>query len=336
MTYEQKLDIVIEAIKEAKKFTRKDYLTKLYIGNGNGLTRVGIDATYDILLQLQDDEKVIKVNKKITSQGEFDQTIDIKNDVKNYFLIEVLGELFEKWCAIYQIKQKGKVENLSEKNFREVYFVLGQIDEQLQLEQSNKLSICFVESAHDLDGYESNDVDELIGSYIKVIEYLKKIDVIKKYTHGTMSLDVDLTIDVSRFFEVLESARIAKLNSEKKEPKQTNPITTNFQANYDSKKGILSLGSKIVRFNKNSFRAKLIELILKDEKNKKYEWSWDEVIQAIEDTKDTGITKDNKKKFYPACDGLTKHVALKTGINDLLIFNKSTVQLNPKYIIRVC
>ena len=87
MTYEEKLDIVIEAIREAKQFTRKDCLTKLYWGNGNGLSRVGLDATYDILLQLQDDEKVIKVDKKKTSQGSFDQTIDIQDGTKNYFQI---------------------------------------------------------------------------------------------------------------------------------------------------------------------------------------------------------------------------------------------------------
>ena len=56
MTYEEKLEIVAQAIKEAKQFTRKDCLTKLYFGLGNGLSRVGLDMTYDILLQLQDDE----------------------------------------------------------------------------------------------------------------------------------------------------------------------------------------------------------------------------------------------------------------------------------------
>jgi len=53
---------------------------------------------------------------------------------------------------------------------------------------------------------------------------------------------------------------------------------------------------------------------------------------ACHDTKDKAATKENKNKFYPACDGLTKHIASKIGVNDLLIFNKSTVQINPKYI----
>ena len=48
MTYEEKLEIVVQAIKEAKQFSRKDCLTKMYFGQGNGLSRVGLDMTYDI------------------------------------------------------------------------------------------------------------------------------------------------------------------------------------------------------------------------------------------------------------------------------------------------
>ena len=60
--------------------------------------------------------------------------------------------------------------------------------------------------------------------------------------------------------------------------------------------------------------------------------SWDEVIEEIEDTKGKEATTENKKKFYPACDGLAKHIASKTGVNDLLTFTKSTVQINSKYL----
>ena len=144
MTYEEKLDIVVEALREAKKFTRKDDLTKLYWGNGNGLSRVGLDATYDILLQLQDDEKIIKVDKKKTSNGSFDQTVDIQNGTKNFFLIDVLDDTFEDWYIRYQLKQKGKVENLSEANFKEVYFVLCQIEDQLQLNQIEKFNLALL------------------------------------------------------------------------------------------------------------------------------------------------------------------------------------------------
>lgn len=333
MTYEEKLDIVVEAIREAKKFTRKDCLTKLYWGNGNGLSRVGLDATYEILLQLQDDEKVIKVAKNTSSKGNFDQTVDIQNGAKNYFMVDVLDDTFENWYINYKIKQKGKIENLSDANFKEVYFVLGQIEDQLQLNQSGKFNFSFVSSVHDIQGYESEDIDDLTNGYIKVLEYLKKIDVIKDYSHGVMSLDADISLNVARFLEILDTAKKVKQNRQQEEPvKPTTPAIDKIRVIYDAKKGLLSVGDKTVKLNKDSFRAKLIELLLKDDESRKYEWSWDEVIETIEDTKDTELTKESKNKFYPACDGLTKHIASKIGINDLLIFNKSTVQVNPKYL----
>lgn len=104
------------------------------------------------------------------------------------------------------------------------------------------------------------------------------------------------------------------------------------KATYDAQKGQLDIEGKKVKFKKDSFRAKLLELLLKDDKSRKKEWSWDEVIEAIEGTKDRELTKENKNKFYPACDGLAKHIASKIGVNDLLIFTKSTVQINPKYL----
>lgn len=102
------------------------------------------------------------------------------------------------------------------------------------------------------------------------------------------------------------------------------------KVSYDN--GLLNIEGKKVKFDKESFRAKLLELLLKDDKNRKKEWSWDEAIETIESTKGEEATTENKKKFYPACDGLTKHIASKIGVNDLLIFNKSTVQINPKYL----
>src|SRR3990167_3219824 len=90
MTYEEKLDITVEAIREARSFTRKDHLTKLYLGTGNGLTRIPLDMLYDILLQLQDDEKVIKVGTNLTSNGRETQKVEISSGSKNYFLVNIL------------------------------------------------------------------------------------------------------------------------------------------------------------------------------------------------------------------------------------------------------
>ncbi len=146
---------------------------------------------------------------------------------------------------------------------------------------------------------------------------------------------------LSKFDDFYRKIRDEYVKRNKADRKEEKPKTDDLKIDtkkmvvkvtYNPQKGELDIEGKKVKFKKDSFRAKLLELLLKDDKSRKKEWSWDEVIEAIEDTKDEELTKENKNKFYPACDGLSKFIAQKTGVNDLLTFTKSTVQINPKYL----
>lgn len=329
MTYEEKLDIIVKAIIEARKATINGQSTKLYINDNNGLNQVGKEEVQDILQKLQVEEKILSLNYIIN------RLLPMTQQPKNVgFLLLDIHDSFDNWYVNYQIRQKGKIENLSEANFKTISALLEQIKDQFQFSQSDKFIFSFVSSTYDIEGYDGRDIDELTNGYLKALEYLKKIGILKDYLHTEMSLDAEITLNLSTFLETMD--KIKKIKQAKEIIKPTKPITSTSigktsKAAYDSNKGVLSINDKIVKLNKDSFRAKLVELILKDEKSKKKEWSWDEVIEVIEGTKDKEFTKENKNKFYPACDGLSKHIALKTSINDFLLYTKSTVQLNPKY-----
>jgi hypothetical protein len=88
----------------------------------------------------------------------------------------------------------------------------------------------------------------------------------------------------------------------------------------------LDVDGKKAKFKKDRFRAKLLELLLKDYKNHKKDWSWDKMINTIEDTRDRELTRENKNRFYPVYHGLSKHIALKTGFNNLPAFTKPTAR----------
>lgn len=318
MTHDEKLSLILKAINEALEFTSDNEILYLYCSADNGLINLNFNEIRRILLYLQNNEDIFEIKNGDSKSDHF--ALDINNT-------------FYKWYGDYQIRQKGKVENLSESNFKEVYYLLTQIENQLQLSQMRQFTLSFVTSIHEIQGLDIEDIDNLVNGCIKVLNYLKTIGVIIDYSHGTKSLDADITLSITRFFDVLETAKKVKQAREQVEQtKPTTPVIEKVQATYDPKKGLLNVGTKTVKLNKDSFRAKLIELLLKDEENRKNEWAWDEVIEVIEDTKGKEATKESKNKFYPACDGLTKHIASKIGINDLLIFNKSTVQLNPKYL----
>lgn len=346
MTYEEKLEIVVQAIKEAKQFTRKDCLSKLYFGLGNGLSRVGLDMAYDILLQLQDDEKIIKVDKKVTSQGTFDQKVDIISGSKNYFQIDIL-DTFDEWYENHLLKHKTSVSNIDYINMLRIYDVVLDINEQIQLTNKTVVTIHLLPSLIRFSALFPADTIGMRDKYCETrwdsLKYLQEQGIIQEFKHNSAFHRWDTNVTVTLvsltkfddFHRAIQSEYV-KRNKEADEKeklaidKSTTPIMP-AKVSYDPKKGVLVVEGKKVKLNKDSFRAKILELLLKDEKSKKKEWSWDEVIEAIEDTKDAELTKENKDKFYPACDGLSKHIALKIGINDLLIFNKSTVQINPKY-----
>lgn len=346
MTYEEKLEIVVQAIKEAKQFTRKDCLTKLYFGLGNGLSRVGLDMVYDILLQLQDDEKIIKVDKKVTSQGKFDQKVDIVSGSKNYFQIDIL-DTFDEWYENYLLKHKTSVSNIDYINMLRIYDVVLDINEQIQLTNKTTVTIHLLPSLIRFSALFPADTIGMRDKYCETrwdsLKYLQEQGIIQEFKHNDAfhRWDTEVTVTLvsltkfDDFYRAIQSEYVKRnKEAQKKEEvaidKSATPITP-AKVSYEPKKGLLMVEGKQVKLNKESFRAKILELLLKDDKSKKKEWSWDEVIEAIEDTKDAELTKENKDKFYPACDGLSKHIALKTGVNDLLIFNKSTVQINPKF-----
>lgn len=51
---------------------------------------------------------------------------------------------------------------------------------------------------------------------------------------------------------------------------------------YNPKTGIFRINEKVVQFKKNGLRAKILELISKNDKNKRKTWSWDELFEKIE------------------------------------------------------
>lgn len=352
MTYDEKLTIIIEAINEARQFTRKDCFTKLYIGTGNGLSRIPLAQLHDILLQLQDDEKIIRVEELPTELKHFTlQTSDMFYGKKIYFLIDVL-ETFDDWYGRYLLKQKSKPENLDWLNLLKILDVCSDIDQQIQMTRNTTITIPsfpypYIGRFIELFPHDSIGSRKSYQQYRwEGVQYLLKEGIVLEANYnnddmlgyGNIKIRID-AIKFDDFYKVIKTEfekRKKSFETNKEKPKSDDlKIDQNkvkLLVSYNAQKGELDIEGKKVKLKKDSFRAKLLELLLKDKKSLKKEWSWDEVIEAIEDTKDEELTKENKNKFYPACDGLSRHIALKTGVNDLLLYNKSTVQINPKYL----
>jgi hypothetical protein len=346
MTYEEKLDLLINELAEAKKRTRIGQPAKIFVTKQSELVKKIIpQEIHELLLQLQDDEKILTI-KEIPTDLKTGWEVNLEKI--DYFLVDIL-DVFDDWYESYLMKQKTGLESIDYINMLRIYDVVLDINEQIQLTNKTTVSIHLLPSLVRFSALFPADTIGMRDKYCETrwdsLKYLKEKGFIDEFKHNSAfhrwDTIVTVTLKLSKFDEFYRKIKDEYVKRNKTDRKEEKPKTNNLKIDtkkvaikvtYDPQKGELDIEGKKVRLNKDSFRAKLLELLLKDDKSRKKEWSWDEVIEAIEDTKDKELTKENKNKFYPACDGLTKHIASKTGVNDLLIFNKSTVQINPKYL----
>lgn len=354
MTYEEKLDKVVFKLKEERELTRKGRKTKVTFED-TSFTKISIADSCKVLLKLQDDERAVKILDALQPiETVSTEQIISPTDDDDYEAVEVisveLDEAFDEWYEKYLMKGKTSLENLDYINMLRVYDTVLDINEQIQLTNKTKVYIHLLPSLIRFNVLFPADTIGMRDKYCETrwdsLKYLKEQGVIEEFNHNNAFHRWETVVTISLKLSTFENffgkikdkyAEHNKAVAEKEDkPKVENlkidPKKVMEKVSYNAQKGELDITGKKVKLKKDSFRAKLLELLLKNEESRKREWSWDEVIEAIEGTLDQELTKENKSKFYPACDGLSKHIASKTGTNDLLIFNKSTVQLNSKYL----
>lgn len=347
MTHEEKLDLIIAEIVEARKRTRVGYPVKLFVTKESKLAKkISPQEIHEFLLKLQDDEKVLQIDEIPTI---IKSKLEVFLDQWEYFSIHILDS-FDDWYENYLMKKTTELSNLDYMSLLSVYDVVLDIHEKIQMNHSTIVQIRLlpraayfrvlfpIDSVITRDNYCETRWNSLIYLLKKgVIE-----DLGKSSTYDLWDTIVTVILKLStfeEFYEKIKAEYSGRTKSQHKKDEKQNAKDSHIDNKnteprviFNSERVELSIEGKKIRFKKDSFRARLLEILLKDEKSRKKEWSWDEVIEAIEDSKDEEMSLKHKERFYPACDGLSKHIALKTGINDLLIFNRSTVQINPKYL----
>lgn len=113
MKIEEELNLIIKAILEAKEYTRKGHEVRVDITSENGLDRIYPDKLIDLLLQLQDDEKILKIKaspewtyRPDTMDLELAEVLsDINYPSIGEFTIDILSG-FDDWYANYWEKRR--------------------------------------------------------------------------------------------------------------------------------------------------------------------------------------------------------------------------------------
>jgi len=111
ISYEEKFDLIISALVEARKIPRNDtYATRLYISESNGLNQFGYNEIDDIL-RILEGKTIIDVYRGVLPCG-----IRITNEITDHscFDIDILDN-FDKWLNNYLVVQKANLENVDQK-----------------------------------------------------------------------------------------------------------------------------------------------------------------------------------------------------------------------------
>lgn len=135
MTYERKLDLIVKAVVDARKATRRGQPTMLYLGSTNGLDSLDREEIRNILLQLQD-EDALKLNPKTN------RLLPLSQQPANptYFLLDILDG-FTDWYANYLMQQKSRPKNLDWLNLLKVFDVCSDIDQQIQMTRNAVVTV---------------------------------------------------------------------------------------------------------------------------------------------------------------------------------------------------
>lgn len=106
-----------------------------------------------------------------------------------------------------------------------------------------------------------------------------------------------------------------------------NPTNLKGNLSFDEAKPVLQIGDKAVKIRKASDQFHLLRIMFEDKKDISKEWFYSEIAEKYDDE-----AKFDDKKFYNAAYQINKKIISDTGLRDVLITTKQSVQINPKYL----
>lgn len=327
MTYEEKFELIIKAIAEAQKFARKEYYPKLYYNEESGLKDVDLNQIHDILLQLQDDEKIITVKSIPTPlKSAMEQATEGLEGAKHYFTVDI-ADTFNSWYQRHILNNKSRLQNIDYINLLKIYDVVLDIDEKLQIKASPdvyipalptmvRFQILFpMDSIGTRDKYRTHRQDGL--DYLEREGYISDVEWVDDMYYGNFAMKVN----VARFQDFLKeimaeykrrNKAVAKAEApakkvEKKDapqPQKTIKIDVRYEVVFSKQREIMVNGIVIARPDFNS-ENEVVFWFLYENPNKKHTRQDIEKVIGRQLTKtlhkiieNLGFRNDFRKAFF--------------------------------------
>lgn len=303
MTYEGKLDLVVKAIVEAKKATRKDQPTTLYLNATNGLDNLNREEIRNILLQLQD-ENALKVNPKTN------RLLPLSQQPTNpdFFFLDILDG-FDNWYEKYLMGQKTNLENLDYINMLRIYDVVLDVNEQIQLTNKTTVSIHLLPHLVKFSALFPADSIGFRDKYCETrwdsLKYLREKGAIDDFKHNEglhrWQSTVSVSLKLSKFDDFYKTIRGEYVKRNKSSDKNEKPETP---TNIDREASEKSVWPDDFRWEDNNFvfgKYGSINVVSNDRKHilkvladKKGGWA---TINELKGDKDAGYVRSTIKQI---------------------------------------
>ena len=183
------------------------------------------------------------------------------------------------------MQQKSKPENLDWLNLLKILDVCSDIDQQMQMTRNTTVTVPsfpypYIGRFLELFPYDGVGTRKTYRQHRwEGAQYLLKegIALEARYNnddvlgYGNIVIRID-PVKFDDFYKTIKdkfTKRSKSADKVEEKPKTIDKATAKLKATYNAQKGELDIEGKKVKFKKDSFRAKLLELLLKDDKSRK-------------------------------------------------------------------
>ena len=206
MTYEEEFEKIILKLEEHRKRTSKDRLTRVTFTD-NTFTKLRIQSVISILLQLQDDEKILKVVDAYQELGSFDPYDHPKPD--NYddvdIIIVELNENYDLWYEKYLSDKLSDIEYMEHASVAVIYEALLDLQEAVQLDGGHEVEVRLLSLKHRFPHLLPRD-----GNYANIYFHSRE-QAFKYLLRNGVILKLDQYADRQHFDIVKAKLSISKL-----------------------------------------------------------------------------------------------------------------------------